>query len=595
MAVSKSTTFSESNVNVNMNTSSLTINIYFSPNNYETYFYNPTPLYCSCNGVQQVQYVTLPEGGSVSASFTFNNIQHNDDGSKTVGWSWNCNTETQVLGNIGDSGNVVLTKINRTTTVSVNGTDIDGNFSVNYSKYTTESYQYKLRISLPYIILLERIDYNTSGEIFTLSQETIESLYNRYTTTNSFDLGFAVETWSSDGQTKLSEGNEVIIQARITGADPIFTDFNFQDTNSTVVALTGNNKINVNGYSNMQILIPVSDKAEAQKGASMVKYRVVVGNKTEDIAYSSSSQVNTTINNCVGGVYEVYAIDSRGNSTLVRKQADSVKEYTPLVRDTGFKIERDDGGVGVNAKLTFSGTIWNSSFGSVSNNFTSAKYYLKKTDSSTWIDLGSSMTDITPTITNNTYSYSHDIRSDNPDTTWDLQSSYDIKVVLEDELSSVEFQTVLLSAVPNISLSNNGVGIMCDYDETLGGALQVAGKKIEYLSDMKAYKYDSSTTTLHFTAPFSGIIEVTAVWSGWGYNGGSIGLEIGEATGNGTSLAKLSSTTTGHNVSSVPITAKAYHLVIEGENYIFTPNLIGSQGGNSSFDMVGILWRGQNV
>lgn len=495
MAVSKSTTFSESNVNVNANTSSLTINIYFSPNNYQTYF-DSTPLYCSCNGVQQVQYVSLQIGGSVSASFTFNNIQHNDDGSKTVSWSWNCNTGTSVLGNIGDSGSVALTKINRTTTVSVSGTDIDGNFSVNYSKYTTESYQYQLRISLPYIVELERIAYNTSDEIFTLSQETIESLYSRYTTTNTFNLGFAVETWSSDGQTLISSGNEVIIQARITGADPIFTDFNFQDTNSTVVALTGNNKINVNGYSNMQILIPVADKAVAQKGASMVKYRVVVGDKTEDIAYSSSSQVNTTINNCVGGVYEVYAIDSRGNSTLVRKQADSVKEYTPLVRDTGFKIERDDGGVGVNAKLTFSGTIWNNSFGSVSNGFTSAKYYLKKTDSSTWIDIGSSMTDITPTISGNTYSYSHNIRSDNPDTTWDLESSYNIKVVLEDELSSVEFETVLLSAIPNISLSQNGVGIMCDYDNNLGGDLQISGEKYNKVKLDTLYSSTSGSTSV---------------------------------------------------------------------------------------------------
>jgi hypothetical protein len=35
--------------------------------------------------------------------------------------------------------------------------------------------------------------------------------------------------------------------------------------------------------------------------------------------------------------------------------------------------------------------------------------------------------------------------------------------------------------VPNISLADNGVGIMCDYDETLGGDLQVGGKILDGL------------------------------------------------------------------------------------------------------------------
>ena len=474
MAVSKSTTFSESNISIENNTSSLTINIYFSAGNYETYFTNE-PLYCTCNGVTQSQIVSHSRGGYVNVSFTFNNIPHNNDGSKVVSWSWNCNTGTQILGNIGDSGSQPLTKINRTITNSVSGTDIDDYFSVNYTKMIDVNYTYKLRISLPYIVLLERINYNTSDEPFMLSQQVIEDLYSRYTTVNSFDLGFAVETWSSDGQTRISEGNEVIIKARITGANPVFNDFSFQDINSTTVALTGNNKINVNGYSNIQITISVLNKAVAQKGASMVKYRIIVGEQTYDVNYSNS-EITTTVNKCTSGTYQIYAIDTRGNSTLVTKLADSVKNYSDLVRDTSFSATRDDGGIGGNVTLSFSGTIWNNSFGSVSNAFDTAKYLFKKTDSSTWIDLGSSMTDITPTINGNTFSFSGLIRSDNPDTTWDLDSSYDIKVVLEDKLSSVEIIMVLASAIPNISLSRNGVGIMCDYDESLGGALQIAGE-----------------------------------------------------------------------------------------------------------------------
>lgn len=647
------TTPVESNVNVNTNSSVLTLNIYFSADNYQTYF-SDTPLYCTCNGQTQSANVSHPVGGSVSVAFSFT-IPHNNDGSKTVSWNWSCATETYVLGTVTDSGTTTLTTINRTTTNSVTGTDIDGNFSVNYTKMTTGNYTYKLRISLPNIAALETINYNTSDEVFTLSQETIENLYSRYTTTNTFNLGFAVETWSSDGQTRISSGNEVVIQARITGANPVFTDFDFEDINTDVVALTGNNQINVNGYSNIKITIPNVDKAIAQKGATMRKYRIVVGGQTIDIDsadmykcsksntvlctlsgrkyykttddeafvgyyYSSegftgpilvgttadsvkyttegqtfsgtqityegntyyvssnqyfwtgnqtstegvatklsnsaitqqqanetmlnkliseSSDLIRTINNSTSGIYEIYAIDSRNNSTLVTKFADSVKQYTPLVRNTNYSVERDDGGIGGNVTLSFSGTIWNDSFGLVANGFRTAKYLFKKTDSSQWIDLGSSMTNITPTLNGNNFSFTGLIRSNNADTTWDLDSSYDIKVILEDELSSVEFETVLSSAIPNISLSKNGVGIMCDYDETLGGLVQVGGKVLDWSKIAVAEVYNATRRVYNSTGDVNNVINVSSVngtvlcyfitraWPQENWNNGAM-VEIGD-------------------------------------------------------------------
>ena len=111
-AVSKRTSFSESNLNPNQNTSSLTITIYFSAGNTQTYFTN-TPLYCTCNGSTQSARVSHPRGGSVTQSFTFNNIQHNSDGTKSVSWNWNCNTGTSVLGNISDSGTRQLTTLHK--------------------------------------------------------------------------------------------------------------------------------------------------------------------------------------------------------------------------------------------------------------------------------------------------------------------------------------------------------------------------------------------------------------------------------------------------------------------------------------------------
>lgn len=126
MAVSKSTTFSESNISIINNTSTLTITVYFSPNNTQTYFYDPTALNCTCNGVTKTNYVTLQKGGSVTSKFVFENIPHNDDGTKTVSWKWNCNTGTSVLGNISDSGTRALTTIPRASDISCNSPIVMG-------------------------------------------------------------------------------------------------------------------------------------------------------------------------------------------------------------------------------------------------------------------------------------------------------------------------------------------------------------------------------------------------------------------------------------------------------------------------------------
>ena len=204
---SKSTTFNESNFNTSSNTSSLTINIYFSAENQVTWF-DSAWLWCACNGETQGYNVSHPKGGSVWASFTFNNIAHNNDGTKSVAWAWGCNTGTSVLGNITDEGTKTLTQINRYAyTNSVSGGNIENNFSVSYTKYVN-TYTYKLRVSIPNVRTLETINYNTSGATFQLSQSTIEDLYNTYPNTDTFNLGFAVETWS--GSTKLSTGNEVV-------------------------------------------------------------------------------------------------------------------------------------------------------------------------------------------------------------------------------------------------------------------------------------------------------------------------------------------------------------------------------------------------
>lgn len=267
----------------------------------------------------------------------------------------------------------------------------------------------------------------------------------------------------------------------IINANPIFNNFTFEDTNSVTLALTGDSSVNINGYSNIKATISTLNKAIAQKQASMSKYRFSIGDSSFDINYSDSADVSSTINNATNGTYNIYAVDSRNNSTLVTKLASTEINYSGVYIDKqNTNIQRDDNQVGDGAVLTLNGTFWNDNFGNVSNSL-NISYQLKKSTSSTWLN---GTTTITPTITDNSFSFNGYIASNNQNTTWDLDAAYDIKIIVSDELSTSEYITVLNTAVPTMSFDREGVGIMCSYDQSKGGGLQVYGEPIGEKQDV---------------------------------------------------------------------------------------------------------------
>lgn len=156
-------------------------------------------------------YSNLGQGDHQLASGSLR-IYHNADGTK----SFNINTSGWVIdgGDTSGSGDFTLNTIPRyAVTNSASGSNVEENFSVSYTKYVT-SYKYKLRISIPGVRALERINYNTSGVSFKLSQSTIDDLFNTYGANATFNLGFAVETYDSSGNNKISNGNEKIISCK---------------------------------------------------------------------------------------------------------------------------------------------------------------------------------------------------------------------------------------------------------------------------------------------------------------------------------------------------------------------------------------------
>lgn len=403
-------------------------------------------------------------------------IQHAVDGTATAYYSMSTDT-SWTLGDSALSGAFVLPTIPRQATLitAPNFTD-EENPTITYNNPAGNSVtSLKACISLtgaradvPY----RNISKTGSSYTFELTEEERQTLRNATPNSNELNVIFYVQTVIG-GNTFYSSKTR---KMTIVNGNPTFSNFTFEDINPITLALTGNNQYNVNGYSNVKATVSTINKAVAIKSATMSKYRLTIGNDATDITYSDDESVEGTINNAVNGTYNMYAIDSRNNSTLVTKLATNVIQYENIyINPMSSNVTRDNSQVGTNAVLTLNGTFWNNTFGLVTNSIKSVSYKFKKTDSSTWVD---GTTSISLTTSDNTFTFTGMIASDNPDTSWDLQDSYDIQVTISDELSTATINFILNSAIPTLSLDKNGVGIMCAYDSSLGGHLQVNGQVI---------------------------------------------------------------------------------------------------------------------
>ena len=140
---------------------------------------------------------------------------------------------------------------------------------------------------------------------------------------------------------------------------PIFTDFEYYDNDFRITPLTGDNQILVNGKSDCIFTIPVANKAEGQKSATITKYICQWGTGSSEVAYSSTEDVSQHVYDNTGGVLKVSAVDSRGLTTTVTKNITYIP-YIDAIINT-LETQRKDG---VDAKTYLKGkfTIYSGSW-----------------------------------------------------------------------------------------------------------------------------------------------------------------------------------------------------------------------------------------
>lgn len=407
---------------------------------------------------------------------------------------------TFVSGDCG--GTITLPHINsgaHTDSVTTpNDKNIEGIYKINYTKYNN-NFTYKLRVSIPNVIALETIDYNTSGANYTMSNAAKNILFARkdpndsnseplYLKNNLVELGFAIETWN--GQTRLSSGNEIKIQnCQLFDADPVFTGNNITLEEETIangglgttVGSSSNNVKAVNNYSKIKITLPSSDKAVGSKGAKISKYLFISGNCSDEASYSTSDIIVylDKTKGSLGSDLKIIAQDSRGNSSTLTYDTNTTKKYqllsyTPLSINS-FDVHRV-GNVNKQTKLSFD-VAWNNKIGTITNTISIKKYYYKRVNSDTWLE-GST---INPTInTNNIVLNETTINGDLGAEGFNINNAYDIRIVIADKILNAKgandyfyYYGIINAGSPAVSVYRNNVGLGLPYDPEIGGRIQL--------------------------------------------------------------------------------------------------------------------------
>lgn len=424
-------------------------------------------------------------------------IYHDPNGSKSIGISFSHTTDT-LLGNAVNSGDTYVCDTIPRQAIITAASDFNDeeNPTINYSNPAGNSIStLQACISLTGVsadISYRDISKTGTSYTFDLTTEERNVLRKACTTSNSRKVIFFVRT--TIGENTFHSTLERTLT--IVNANPSFNNFKFEDINAKSVALTGDNQKLIKNYSNVEAIVNVANKAVAQKMATMSKYRLQIGTKQVDTNYSDNSDVSLTLDKVDNNVIRVYAIDSRNNSTAKDLSPSAFIEYTDI-KILEASVSRENGGVGSIVTLNLNGEFWNDNFGNVTNTIKTLEVQYKSTISDEWL-AGDT---ITPKVSQNSFSFQGAIKGDLGANGFDVNNSYDIRIAVEDELSTFFFTTTLGSGKPAIAICSKGTSFGAPYNEEIGGVLQIEGE-YSVLKEKVLYENASgSTGTISLTTP----------------------------------------------------------------------------------------------
>lgn len=416
-AVTKSTSFNE-NLDIANNKSDLSITITFSANNSSTWFGSKT-LKCTCHGETKSKKVSLSAGGKVTVTFTFEDIQHNSDGSKSVEWNWTISTGTSVLGTLSDSGTKQLTTIPRASDVTATNADIGSSSIIVINKKNnsfTTTLKYKFATQTTYTTIVEKTNEKTYG------WQIPENFYALIPNDQYGKCTIQAITYNGDTQIGDPKYVDINIFVNETLCKPTISDTSIIDTNTKSIALTGDNTKFIKYVSTPKL----SWNASAKNGATLKSQTI------NNVSATSPYQANWA------NSFKLDVTDSRKYSNAYNYVLSNVVDYFyPQITATGKRKTSTSS----NIILNVSGKFFNDYFSDNIKNTATFKCNYKKKNDSEW-----STITLTPTI--------------NADGTFtltgfdlgeicDYQSGWQFSIIVTDKITSQSSNFTITIGKPN--------------------------------------------------------------------------------------------------------------------------------------------------
>lgn len=379
-------------------------------------------------------------------------IPHGSDGTKSFSASAEAGIY-YVAVNCSGSGSWTLPSIPRQANLtSAPDFNDEGNPTINYSNPAGNSVStLQACISWTGAADIGYRDISKTGSSYTFNFTDAErtALRNSCTTANSRTVTFYVRT-TIGSNTYYSTINKTL---SIVNATPTFSSSNlsYKDSNSTTVAVTGNNQHLVQSLSNLLVTISA---ATAKKGASITKYDATINSVTKSITSAGNIDYGK-INSGSNLTLSVKVTDSRGNTATATKTVTFLSWSLPtalisLKRKNNYENEtylKVDGSISsVNSKNTM--TI---------------QYQYKKTTETSYSSLATLSDNVQVTMTK------------------DKESAWDFKIIIKDKFGTTTYNTVLPKGrfILFVDTKKLSVGINCF--PTKNESLEVNGvQMLEY-------------------------------------------------------------------------------------------------------------------
>lgn len=462
MAVSSNISITQNSQNIANNKSNITVRVQVTTTGGSYNGYSK-PGTCTIDGTTYDFSHNIPQNSTTTIFEKTLDVTHNNQGKKTIYASFSFQTGISA-GTITGSTSKKLTTIPRTSEVSLSKKNFNiGETITIYTNRKSASFNHTA------VIKFNGQTVRTQTGIDASYSWNTNELFAKIPNQNQANGTVELTTYS--GGTRIGTST-VNFTGYVVNSAPVFNNFDCEDTNTITKTLTGNNQKYIRKYSNLKVTITSANKMTTQNSATPKYYNIVVGNKSENLDYSTS-EISKTINNMDDNTVTVFAVDSRGNQKDKTKALDIV-EYSETVLQS-VKIERKEG-VGETVLISLSGKYANINFGAKTNTVKSIQFRKKsktETEFESWVEIKQLVTINTE---NGTFSCdSKEITGQ----TFTLGTEYDIEVQVKDELSSdtepvsLNSGKVLLSALKNKGISVGGI-----YDENLGGPLQLDNKNV---------------------------------------------------------------------------------------------------------------------